>query len=368
MSQKLKSLPVLLIVIFNFSCNSQRQRNSPTHEINAQELLQDKKLKPKYRDDWDIVTDGFLDKDGAMWFTTLTEGVYRFKGGKFTNFTIKEGLSSDKVNTVIQDRDGLLWFGTSQGLCSYDGKKFNHYPLPKENIQSVSPETGLASRQTQEVLSLIQDKKGDFWLGTLAGGAYHFDGTTFSSYLKFKGRIHPDDQVYNNVIQSIVEDNAGNIWFTSQTHGGITRYNGKEFKNFNLEDGLPDDMIFSSFKDGDGALWFGTLDKGIIYYKDSTFKFFDENDGLNNNMVSCFHQDESGKMWIGSFRGSTVSWFDGEKFSKVPFDKNNELVELRFISEDKEGNIWFGGRHGLLFSYDGNVLKDYSRIKNMNKS
>ena len=360
---RLKYFPLILMILFNSSCNGQVQTKSSNLEDNNRELFFDNRPNPKNRDAGDIVTNGLLDKDGNMWFTTFSEGVYKYNGIKFTNITTKDGLCSNKINSVIEDKDGLLWFATSKGLCRYDGEKFTNFPLPQETIPSFSKETGFRSRVTEEVLWLIQDKKGDFWLGTLASGAYHFDGKTFTSYLKFKGRIHPVDSVYNNVIQSIVEDNAGNIWFTSQTHGGITRYDGKVFDNFTLEDGLPDDMIFSSFKDRDGNLWFGTLDQGLIFYKDSSFQFFDENDGLNNNMVSCFYQDKTGKIWIGSFRGSTVSWYDKGTFTSVPFDKDQELVELRFITEDTDGNVWFGGRYGILYRYDGKELKDFTHLK-----
>lgn len=352
-----------MITLFTISCDVQNQTKSPNLQDDNKELFIDKRPNPLNRDDRDVVTNGLLDKNGNMWFTTLTEGIYKYDGAEFINFTTKDGLCSNKVNSVIEDTDGLLWFATSKGLCSYDGEVFNSFPLPQKHVPSVSPETGLPSRKSEEILSLIQDKKGHFWLGTNASGAYHFDGKTFTSYLRYKGRIHPVDNVYNNVIQSVVEDNLGDIWLTSQTHGGITRYDGKVFKAFTMEDGLPDDMIFSSFKDFDGNLWFGTLDKGLIFYNKGSFRFYNENDGLNNNMVSCFHQDKTGKLWIGSFRESTVSWFDGKKFTSVPFDKEQKLVELRFITADKHENVWFGGRYGILYQYDGKELKDFTQLK-----
>ena len=61
---------------------------------------------------------------------------------------------------------------------------------------------------------------------------------------------------------------------------------------------------------------FETLDNGLISYKEGSFSFFKEKEWQN---VSCFYQDNTGKLWIGSFRESTVSWFDGEKFTSVPF-------------------------------------------------
>ncbi|WP_318905441.1 two-component regulator propeller domain-containing protein [Oceanihabitans sediminis] len=365
MITQLKSIVLLFILIFMSSCKGQKESGLPT-VFEANKFPLNKTTNQVHRDDRDVVTNGLLDKNGDMWFTTLTEGVYKYDGSSFVNFTTQDGLCSNKVNAVIEDKDGVLWFATSKGLCRFNGETFTTIPLPQDDALKVSPITGLPSRTTQEVLSLIQDSKGGFWLGTLASGAYYFDGETFTSYLRFKGRIHPDDKVYNNVIQSIVEDDFGNIWLTSQTHGGITRYDGNGFTNYSLKDGLTDDMVFSSFNDRDGTLWFGTLDNGLMLYKDGGFKFYDETNGLNNNMVSCFYQDQSGKLWIGSFRESTVTWFDGEAFSVVPFDKDQKLVELRFIAGDKDGNVWFGGRYGLLYRYDGTELKDFTHLKRMN--
>lgn len=363
MIKQLKYFSIILITLFTISCNKQSQPKSLIGKEWNKEKLVNEIVEPIKYDDRDVVTKGYLDRSGNMWFTTLREGVFKYDGKTFKNFTVKDGLCSNVVNSVIEDNNGLLWFATAKGLCSYNGEAFVNYPLPQEHVPSVSPETGLRSSKTEVALSLIQDKKGGFWVGTIASGAYSFDGETFTSFLRYKGRIQPDDNVYNNCIQSIVEDDAGNIWFTSQTHGGISRYDGKTFTHFTKEDGLPDDMIFSSFKDIDGTLWFGTLDKGFISYNDGSFNFFNENDGLNNNMVSCFYQDKTGKLWIGSFRESTVSWFDEGIFTSVPFDKDQNLVELRFITEDKDGNIWFGGRYGILWRYDGNELQDFTYKK-----
>lgn len=363
MEIQFKYLLILLFALLNSSCNSQMQSELQIENIsdnkNAEKIASET-VEPYNYGGGDIVTMGYLDRSGNMWFTTLTEGVYRFDGENFKNISVKDGLCSNHVNTVIEDREGILWFGTDKGLCKYDGSNFKNIPLPLEHSPRVSPITGLPSRKTQEVLSIIQDKQGVFWLGTIASGAYRYDGKTFTSYLMFEGRIQPRDSVYNNVIQSIVEDDEGNIWFTSQTHGGITKYDGEVFTNYNLKDGLSDDMIFSSFKDADGNLWFGTLDNGLISYKSGVFSYFKEADW---QMISCFYQTPSGKLWMGSFREEPVLWFDGKKFNPVSFDPNNKLIELRFMAEDKDGNVWFGGRNSILYRYDGKELKDFTQLK-----
>ena len=123
-------------------------------------------------------------------------------------------------------------------------------------------------------------------------------------------------------------------------------------------------MVFSSFKDKNGTLWFGTLDNGFFSYKEGSFNYFNNIDATHF-MVSCFYQDKSEKLWIGSFRERTISLFDGKRITSILFDKDQKLVELRFITEDVNGNIWFGGRYGTLWRYDGNELKDFTQLKNI---
>ncbi|MBL4650005.1 MAG: hypothetical protein JKY03_09755, partial [Aureispira sp.] len=92
----------LLILVFVTSCNSQNQRKETKNKKleNDQELFFDNRPNPKNRDAGDIVTNGLLDKDGNMWFTTFSEGVYKYDGIKFTNITTKDGLCSNKINSV----------------------------------------------------------------------------------------------------------------------------------------------------------------------------------------------------------------------------------------------------------------------------
>ncbi len=67
------------------------------------------------------------DKDGNMWFGTIDAGVWKHDGTTITNFTTKDGLTSNAVNTIYKDRNGTLWFGTNDGVCTYDGTKFSAF-------------------------------------------------------------------------------------------------------------------------------------------------------------------------------------------------------------------------------------------------
>ncbi|HMR90435.1 MAG TPA: two-component regulator propeller domain-containing protein, partial [Saprospiraceae bacterium] len=61
---------------------------------------------------------------GNIWFTAEGYGVYRYDGENFTQFTTKNGLTSNVVLSIMEDEKGQIWCGTWQGLCIFDGEKF----------------------------------------------------------------------------------------------------------------------------------------------------------------------------------------------------------------------------------------------------
>ena len=91
------------------------------------------------------------DSEGYLWFATWGNGVSRFDGDEFQNFTERDGLCSDQTFFVQKDRQNRLWFGTANGVCWYDGADFHH--LQDDAI------TG------RTVQSLYEDREGRIWFG-----------------------------------------------------------------------------------------------------------------------------------------------------------------------------------------------------------
>ncbi len=361
----MKYFLIILIALFNSSCNGQVQSKSQIDKESDKQNLEklvDEKVQPYKYGAGDVVKRGYLDKSGNMWFATTKEGVFKYDGKTFTNISVKDGLCSNMVDAIIEDDEGLMWFGTAKGLCSYDGSSFVNIPLPKEEPKSVSPVTGLPSRKTEIILSLIQGKNGDFWIGSDASGAYRYDGESFTSHLKFEGRIQPDD-VYNNCITSIIEDSKGHIWISSFTHGGLNEYDGNKMIHHALKDGYGDGMISTSYMDSSDNLWFGTRNGGIYKYDGNTFdNIVDTKTGESIAMASIV-EDKNGTIWIGSFARKGVYKYDGESIVPLDIKGSEKLEDIKCITTDKDGNIWFGGRYGLLWRYDGKVLKDFTQLK-----
>jgi hypothetical protein len=142
-----------------------------------------------------------------LWIGT-DEGLSRYNGTQFTTFTTAEGLGSNSVQSILEDRAGSLWFGlgewdgTGKGVSRYDGQQFTTF----------TTQEGLPHNS---VWSMLEDSTGKLWFRTRGGGVIHTDGLVFQS-------LRQRDGLGNNIVQNILEDRRGNIWFTTDV--GVTRY------------------------------------------------------------------------------------------------------------------------------------------------
>ena len=269
---------------------------------------------------------------------TVKAGAGRRQGG-WQTFDVADGLPSNTVFDVLQDRRGDLWFGTEGGVSRYDGETFTTYTIAD----------GLAH---DWVHTLLEDRHGDLWFGTgpwdgsgVGGAASRFDGQFIKTYTK-------EDGLASGSVEFIFEDRVGDLWFGTWG-GGITRYDGEVFTTFTVADGLANDLVGPNavWQDRAGMLWFGTSyfnpfdAKGLTKYDGESFTIYSKEDGLMRNRTNEILEDREGYLWFGSERG--VSRYDGERFEI--FNKPDGLPASGVYSmlEDREGNLWFGTDDGL---------------------
>lgn len=303
---------------------------------------------------------GFLDKDDNLWFGTTNDGVYKFDGSNFVHFTEKEGLSNNKISCIYQVDNGDLWFGTANGISIFNGTKFTHLKIPEYKISTDWLKKSYPMVNPNEVQSIVQDKNGMFWIGTNGAGAYRYDGKSFTNLLSEIGDTMPDG-LYHNVIQKITEDNYGNLWFASMSHGGANKFDGETFTQYMPKDGISDDQIRIIIVDSKGIIWFGfngNRESGLTSFNGNSFQTFTEKDGLCTKNVRAIYEDTQGNLWVGGMQGFCV--YNGKEFTRFVDNKNVTYERIVFIVGDKEDNIWFGGTNGF-WKYDGEVVTDMTR-------
>ena len=94
--------------------------------------------------------------DQSVWAGTWGGGVSRFDGGRWHNYTTRDGLAGNVVYRIAQEPNGVLWFGTNNGVTRYDGKSWRGY----------DKKTGLLENN---VYALAVAPNGDIWVGTKRG-------------------------------------------------------------------------------------------------------------------------------------------------------------------------------------------------------
>jgi ligand-binding sensor domain-containing protein len=212
-----------------------------------------------------------IDKDGGIWAGT-NDGVFRFNGIGFVEFKLPNPVIENpsykwvagKIWSLMQDKKGNIWFGRDGfGACKYDGKSFTHF----------TKKEGLCSNN---VSNIVEDKDGNIWIASITsdfpkeikeGGVCCFDGKKFTQYPDIKGLI-------DNDIYCIYNDKSGNMWITSVGIGAY-RYDGKKFDFFNKVDYNGDLIKYfgvqSILEDSLGTLWFG-FSGGLFRFKDGGFE------------------------------------------------------------------------------------------------
>lgn len=348
----------LLILTINLvsSCNGQRQQ--PKESITEKTVTSSIQLKIKANKvikPENGFNSGFLDSDGTLWFGSNGNGVYRYNGNSFQNYTEDDGLSSNQIYSIIEDKEKNVWFGTQNGLSKYNRKIFTHVTIPFKDTTSVFLDKVYPVISPNAVHSLAQDKKGNLWIGTAGAGAYRYNGKDFTSYLSEIG-TKQEDSLYHNWIPSIIEDTDGNIWFASMTHGGVSRYNGETHTQFMTKDGLSDDMVRTIYSDKSGKIWIGfngNRKSGLTVYDGNSFKTYSVDDGLCNKLIRAIYEDKNSNLWLGAHLGN-LCIFDGQNFSE--FSSNGQTFsDILFILGDSEDNIWFGGINGI-WKFNGQTV------------
>lgn len=287
------------------------------------------------------------DKKGWMWFGT-SQGVCRFDGYKFTVFKNdpedSTSLKGSLVRTIFEDRKGQLWIGTENGGLN----KFNR---EKENFQHLFYSGNHPILKDATVTAIHEDAKGDLWVGTSDHLYRLSEETTLTE-------INPlnlaDFTEYFRVIQS---DHLGRIWLG--TNNGLFLYDLTENRIQAIDlgqDSSRNQEIWAIFKDTDHSLWIGTYANGLFTINSSTLEsrhIVLDKDNDRSQTVRAVTKDRNGKYWIGT-RGGLYTYDKLEGTTAFYYHEEREprsLVNnsIQCIFHDLKGDVWIGTRNGINF-------------------
>lgn len=280
------------------------------------------------------------DRNGIIWLATW-EGIIRYDGLTFTNYTNKDSLRRYHMFSALEDRDGGLWFGSiGAGLYRYDGKTFTN----------VTKNNGLAS---DKLGCFTQTRNGDVWVGTM-GGISIYNGSFYRNLTTANGLLANDSN-------SILEDRSGRIWIASG--GELCTYDGTKFTAFTKED----ETLFPNFENDEAERFFNVRTiiedrKGNIWLAGQNGLWRYGDDGLtqyDDKFVGYVYEDRAGNIWTSSASDVGDNWrlsrYDAENLEDEKAEPTVVLErrDMFFgILEDRKGGIWLGSLNGV-GRYDG---------------
>lgn len=367
----------MILLVFASSCDGQVQTNPAKDNGTNQRATTDGQIKliknhftNQYQEASDNIHCMIQDKAGNLWLSTTGDGVYCYNGKSFFNYTTKDGLNSNIVWSVMEDQAGNIWIGTNEGISLYDGKTIRSIPiiLTQSQYFYANKPTNINPPEKYEVFSIIQDKSGVIWFGTTDGVYCYNPLQGFDGGGKSFTRFPDNDNVINknrltlNSVQCMLEDKNGNIWFGSgpMAFEGICLFDGKTLSNFKPKD---EGWIRNMFEDNNGNIWLGTRHFGACLYDGKTFSWFTEKEGIGNPML----EDKAGNIWFagGEKLNTTESdggiWcYDGKSFKNFSTKDGLGNYSVFSMVEDKAGNIWVGTRNTGLYRYDGKIFTGFT--------
>jgi ligand-binding sensor domain-containing protein/two-component sensor histidine kinase len=358
---------LVLVVVFNNS-NIAERLPIKTYTV-ADGLLRDAVYKIKQ------------DSRGFLWFCT-DEGVSRFDGYDFVNFTTDDGLPDRNVNDFLETKNGQIYLATDKGLARLNPHGLRG--LPDNPMFSVFlPDNQLA----EKIETLYEDKKHQVWAGT-EQGLYKLDETdgriTFENVPLGEpigsGHNEPSPKALN--VKAILEDRHGTLWIGTFGSGLFRISADGSIRRFTADNsGILDNKITDLLEDRNGQLWMtkrsdelgGVCLIDTQAMENPVRKCYTKKDGLSSNWVRSMLITKDGQLWLATNSG-LCKW-QGEGNSPVckTYSAKNDLCDDVFaVTEDRDGNLWTASpcgakknaRSGFTSYYESDGL-DYKQINSI---
>ena len=280
--------------------------------------------------------------------TTMTKAntiSYKVDNVEFDHITVNEGLPNNRVDCILQDYEGYLWFGTKRGLCRYNGYDFKNY------TSILNDSTSLRYHQ---ISCLLESSDSTIWVGTWAGGLHKYNRKK-DNFSRIK--TNDQDNIETN-ISLLHEDSRKNIWIA--TDGKLYLMKKDDRKNL-IEINQPDKVsplsnVTAIYEDKNGTLYIAreyTSSLLTCNYENKTtkkFQFVSRSNIFPQKINQIYSIDEN-NLWLVADNG--VFNFDCQLGLVEPITQKDapELgTQVNFIFEAEGENIWLGGNGLFCFN------------------
>ncbi len=316
-----------------------------------------------------------IDRKGSLWIGTAGDGIRRvldpaqIRGRRVhaerevEQFTEKDGLLSDVVYAMLEDREGDVWVATSRGLERFREGAFTPVATPG----SVRPRFVFAARDTSVwtaaysvlgaerlsghgeetiatnffCLDFSEDTTGALW-AVYGNKMFRYDGGRFRSVALGRSDVVKFDD--------LTIDPSGTVWAYDAGFGLLRQSNAGLERVAQLQGPvLPHGTLFA---DREGRIWIGQQNR-VALYDHGTLTMLAASQGLPAGDVSRFLEDRAGNIWVGGDAG--LSEYDAGRFRNLPQRSGLSGQPIYGMLEDDQGAWWIVTKSGVVLLAPGEI-------------
>ena len=254
------------------------------------------------------------------------------------SITLFNGLPSDSVRAISQTLDGVMWFGTDNGLARFDGRRIQNFSL--------------GSPDADRVLALKTMPSGELWIGTRTGAFVHSE----SKFIPVEGTQDVGVTTIFLGQEIFLGTDTGLVLRVKQNESGTLAAEKVFAGPVRADDGNP--LSITSLIENEGKLFAGTAGRGVFVLKDGGISEFPT--APRPIFVNSLAQSQTGKLWLGTDAAKGLSGVygveNGSKAERVAAPTSNVTA-----LETNESGLWAGTeRYGLFHVADSKLKKNYT--------
>jgi signal transduction histidine kinase/DNA-binding response OmpR family regulator/ligand-binding sensor domain-containing protein len=255
--------------------------------------------------------------ENKLWIGTRSDGLFHYDFNKNTLSPI-HSFPKQPVQTIKANSDSTVLIGIDgQGIWELNEKGHQVLNIYKENSDDPF------SLRGNGVYDIFCDQDKRVWVCTYSGGLSFFEQAT-PLVNQIIHQINNSNSLSNNIVNEIVEDKSGNLWFATDNGVSCCDMQSGKWKNYYHNRQEQAQVFLSLCEDDKGRIWAGTFSSGIYVIDGKTGKELahyskEESSFLSSNFVFDIFRDSSGDLWIGSVTGDVICYVSKEnRFKTYP--------------------------------------------------
>jgi signal transduction histidine kinase/ligand-binding sensor domain-containing protein len=337
----------------------------------------------------DSVLSLYVAKDGRLWIGYGAGGIGVLAGNRLQNFIAGHGVPDGEILSIVEDRDGSIWACGPYGLSKYANGVWHPvgeelgYPAPAAQTLLVDREGNLWVATDGMDFGLSRDPVRRNTILTLARGAPRFAATGLGVGMVWSMSEAPDGAVWiadttgfaarritgptHGLAEITADDRPTRLVFDSEHAvwiGTVTsvqrlttdfaRRREAPQDRIRRVDGLSGGFVYSTFRDREGNLWFGTSG-GLDRFSEKKFVTFSAKEGLEPDQQTAVSSTADGSVWVIAYSLDKV-WRLRERrlwTSEIRAPERSGVGDILSIFAEGKNDVWLGGNSELAVGRDG---------------